>query len=110
MSVDGDVKTPKVKTTEEMRSLRAAMRQRGRRLVLTNGCFELLHVGHVRYLQAARALGDALVVGLNSDESVRVLKPEGAVDPSGAPAAPAPGGEPARPEIDAPKKPWWKIF
>lgn len=47
------------------------------RLVLTNGCFDLLHVGHVRYLEAARALGDCLVVGLNSDRSVRLLKGPG---------------------------------
>ena len=49
----------------------------GKRLVLANGCFDLLHVGHVRYLQAARALGDVLVVGLNSDASVRRLKGAG---------------------------------
>jgi D-glycero-beta-D-manno-heptose 1-phosphate adenylyltransferase len=52
----------------------AALRARGGRLVLTNGCFDLLHVGHVRYLQAARRLGDYLVVGVNSDASVRQLK------------------------------------
>ena len=46
----------------------------GRRLVFTNGCFDLLHVGHVRYLQAARALGDALAVAVNGDGSVRELK------------------------------------
>jgi rfaE bifunctional protein, domain II len=46
----------------------------GKRVVATNGCFDLLHVGHVRYLAAARKLGDALVVGLNSDDSVRELK------------------------------------
>ncbi|MDI3298894.1 MAG: D-glycero-beta-D-manno-heptose 1-phosphate adenylyltransferase [Bacillota bacterium] len=52
----------------------AEARRQGRRLVFTNGCFDLLHAGHVRYLQAARALGDLLVVGLNSDASVRRLK------------------------------------
>ena len=46
----------------------------GKKLVFTNGCFDLLHVGHVRYLQAARELGDALVVAVNGDESVRALK------------------------------------
>src|SRR4051794_40913377 len=50
------------------------VRGRGGRVVLTNGCFDLLHVGHVRYLQAARRLGDFLVVGVNSDASVRALK------------------------------------
>lgn len=48
--------------------------ERGERLVLTNGCFDLLHVGHVRYLEAARGLGDALAVAINSDASVRRLK------------------------------------
>lgn len=46
----------------------------GAKLVFTNGCFDLLHVGHVRYLQAARALGDVLVIAVNGDESVRALK------------------------------------
>src|SRR4249920_3178855 len=56
---------------------RERLRGEGRSLVFTNGCFDLLHPGHVRYLAEARALGDALVVGLNSDRSVRVLKGEG---------------------------------
>ena len=55
----------------------AAWRAEGKRIVLANGCFDLLHVGHVRYLQAARALGDVLVVALNSDASVRRLKGQG---------------------------------
>ena len=55
----------------------AEWRARGRRVVFANGCFDLLHVGHVRYLSAARELGDALVVGLNSDASVRRLKGPG---------------------------------
>ena len=49
---------------------------RGKVVVTTNGCFDVLHVGHLRYLQAAQALGDLLVVGVNSDDSVRVLKGE----------------------------------
>jgi rfaE bifunctional protein nucleotidyltransferase chain/domain len=53
---------------------RAAMRASGKRLVVTNGCFDLLHVGHVTYLETARNHGDALLVGLNGDESVRQLK------------------------------------
>ena len=61
----------------EMSVIRDRMDAEGRRLVFTNGCFDLLHAGHVRYLQQARALGDALVVGLNSDRSVRELKGEG---------------------------------
>src|SRR5262245_59254166 len=57
-----------------LRTRLAAVRARGGRVVFTNGCFDLLHPGHVRYLAAARALGDALVVGLNDDASVRRLK------------------------------------
>ena len=56
---------------------RAFLRDSGKVLVFTNGCFDLLHPGHVRYLREARALGDALVVALNSDRSVRILKGEG---------------------------------
>jgi D-beta-D-heptose 7-phosphate kinase/D-beta-D-heptose 1-phosphate adenosyltransferase len=59
---------------EEARRQIQALQQQGRRVVFTNGCFDLLHVGHVRYLQAARDLGDFLVVGLNDDASVRRLQ------------------------------------
>src|SRR2546430_5263688 len=67
----------KIVTAEQARALGKEMRDNGRNLVFTNGCFDLLHVGHVRYLQAARALGDALLVAINGDQSVRVLKGEG---------------------------------
>ncbi len=60
----------------ELQREREILRQQGRRVVFTNGCFDLLHPGHVRYLQQARALGDALIVALNSDRSVRELKGE----------------------------------
>lgn len=53
------------------------MRTRGLKLVVTNGCFDLLHAGHVTYLETARNHGDSLLVGLNSDESTRKLKGEG---------------------------------
>jgi len=65
---------PKIQTASELAALRTALEASGQRLVFTNGCFDLLHVGHVRYLQAARALGDALVVAVNGDVSVRTLK------------------------------------
>lgn len=55
----------------------AIARRSGAQIVLANGCFDLLHVGHVRYLEAARALGNLLVVGINSDEQVRRLKGAG---------------------------------
>ncbi len=57
-----------------MAAWRAALRATGKRLVVTNGCFDLLHLGHVLYLEAARNFGDALLVGVNGDESVRQLK------------------------------------
>lgn len=80
-----------MKETDEQRSSAAARilernrliarvaiaRKGGARVVFANGCFDLLHVGHVRYLEAARSLGDLLVVGINSDEQVRRLKGEG---------------------------------
>ncbi len=59
---------------EKLPEWRAAMRASGRRLVVTNGCFDLLHLGHVTYLETARSNGDALLVGINGDESVRQLK------------------------------------
>ncbi|MBI4454330.1 MAG: adenylyltransferase/cytidyltransferase family protein [Acidobacteria bacterium] len=52
-------------------------REGGKKIVLANGCFDLLHVGHIRYLEGARAMGDVLVVAVNSDESVRCLKDAG---------------------------------
>ncbi len=61
-------------TASQVRYLRDELHAQGKKLVFTNGCFDLLHAGHVRYLNEARALGDAMVVALNSDESVRELK------------------------------------
>jgi len=64
----------KIIAWENLPAWRAAMRARGKKLVVTNGCFDLLHPGHVIYLQTARNLGDALLVGVNGDDSVRQLK------------------------------------
>jgi rfaE bifunctional protein nucleotidyltransferase chain/domain len=64
----------KIKTLNEIVRLRPALRESGKKLVFTNGCFDILHVGHVRYLNHARSLGDLLVVGINSDRSVREIK------------------------------------
>jgi D-glycero-beta-D-manno-heptose 1-phosphate adenylyltransferase len=66
--------TRKVTTLEPLVAIREQLRREGKIVVSTNGCFDLLHVGHVRNLQGARALGDVLVVGINSDDSVRQLK------------------------------------
>jgi rfaE bifunctional protein nucleotidyltransferase chain/domain len=63
-----------IASLEGLVTLRARWQQTGRRLVLTNGVFDLLHVGHVAYLEQARTLGDLLVVGLNSDASTRTIK------------------------------------
>ncbi|MFZ4593139.1 MAG: phosphoribosylglycinamide formyltransferase [Verrucomicrobiaceae bacterium] len=63
-----------ISSPEEVRALRDKLGAEGKKLVFTNGCFDLLHAGHVRYLAEARALGDALVIALNSDASVRELK------------------------------------
>jgi rfaE bifunctional protein nucleotidyltransferase chain/domain len=67
----------KIVNPDRLAGIADSLRGQGRKLVLTNGCFDLLHTGHVRYLQAARALGDALVVAINGDDSVRALKGEG---------------------------------
>jgi D-beta-D-heptose 7-phosphate kinase/D-beta-D-heptose 1-phosphate adenosyltransferase len=64
----------RVLSLDELQTEREALRRAGRRLVFTNGCFDLLHPGHVRYLGEARLLGDALLVALNSDRAVRELK------------------------------------
>ena len=67
----------KVLNSDELGQWRMKIRDQGINLVVTNGCFDLLHAGHVRYLESARNLGDALLIGLNGDESVRALKGEG---------------------------------
>lgn len=67
----------RVLSLQELGAWRRGEKSAGRRLVVTNGCFDLLHVGHVRFLREARALGDALLVGLNGDASVRELKGPG---------------------------------
>lgn len=67
----------KVKDRAALKQTVDALKAVGKTVVFTNGCFDILHVGHVRYLEAARALGDYLVVGVNSDERVRRLKGEG---------------------------------
>src|SRR6186713_1913036 len=67
----------KILKPENLKSWRDELRKSGKKLVVTNGCFDLLHLGHVTYLDAARALGDILLVGLNGDKGVRELKGEG---------------------------------
>src|SRR5260370_31600305 len=67
----------KVLWPDQLLEERARLRAAGKKLVFTNGCFDVLHVGHMRYLEQARALGDALVVAINSDRTVGALKGAG---------------------------------
>jgi rfaE bifunctional protein nucleotidyltransferase chain/domain len=67
----------KILSREELKRVSEAWRARGEKITLANGCFDLLHVGHIRYLHAAKKLGGRLVVAINSDESVRALKGSG---------------------------------
>jgi rfaE bifunctional protein nucleotidyltransferase chain/domain len=71
------ISDPKVMTVDEMRAERDKLVAQGKKLVFTNGCFDILHRGHVTYLTFARNQGDALVVGLNTDASVRANKGDG---------------------------------
>jgi len=64
----------KIRARRELFRIIKDLRAKGKRIVFTNGCFDLLHIGHVRYLEKAKGLGDVLVVGVNSDSSVRKLK------------------------------------
>ena len=64
----------KIKTKEELSRIVQLLKTKRKRIVFTNGCFDLLHVGHVRYLEKAKRLGDILIVGINSDRSVRGIK------------------------------------
>jgi len=64
----------KIKNLKSLTRALSALRRKGKRIVFTNGCFDILHVGHVDYLSKARRLGDLLVIGLNSDSSVKKIK------------------------------------
>ena len=64
----------KIVSREECLAFRKTCKEKGQRVIFTNGCFDILHVGHTTYLQQAKALGDILIIGLNSDSSVQALK------------------------------------
>ena len=68
------IERSKMITTESLDSVLLYYRDRGKKIVFTNGCFDILHIGHVKYLQASKEVGDVLIVGLNSDKSVKILK------------------------------------
>lgn len=74
---EGPQSSERILSRETLGQVIQAARDRGQRIIFANGCFDPLHVGHVRYLQGAKALGDLLIVGLNSDEQVRRLKGAG---------------------------------
>jgi D-beta-D-heptose 7-phosphate kinase/D-beta-D-heptose 1-phosphate adenosyltransferase len=76
-ALDGGASTNKIRTVDELKILTASQQTRGRKVAFTNGCFDLLHPGHIRFLHEARRQGDLLVVGLNTDRSVRALKGQG---------------------------------
>jgi len=65
----------KILAIKDIKQISGRLRAEGRKIVFTNGCFDILHAGHVRYLKQARRLGDVLIVGLNSDRSAAVIKP-----------------------------------
>jgi len=71
----------KILTWDELKETVDRLRAGGKRIFFTNGCFDIIHIGHVRYLKEAKALGDVLVVGLNSDKSVSMLKPDRPITP-----------------------------
>lgn len=74
-----DMRNPesKIKKTEELKEIVRRLQEGGKTVVFANGCFDLLHVGHVRYLAAAKSLGDILIVGINGDNGVAELKGDG---------------------------------
>jgi D-beta-D-heptose 7-phosphate kinase/D-beta-D-heptose 1-phosphate adenosyltransferase len=76
-SINKSTSDEHIKTFDEIKNLTTDLKNRGRKIVFTNGCFDLLHVGHVKYLEVAKSFGDILILGLNSDRSVTTLKGEG---------------------------------
>jgi len=66
----------KIKSPNQLKKILGVLKRQGKKIVFTNGCFDIVHVGHIRYLSQARKLGDILVVGLNTDRSVRTIKGE----------------------------------
>jgi D-beta-D-heptose 7-phosphate kinase/D-beta-D-heptose 1-phosphate adenosyltransferase len=71
----------KILNWHELKKVVDSLKTDGKRVVFTNGCFDIIHVGHIRYLKEAKALGDVLIVGLNSDNSVSIIKPTRPINP-----------------------------
>jgi len=66
----------KIVRQDELKHILQGLKAQGKRVVFTNGCFDIIHIGHIRYLREARRFGDLLVVGINSDRSVSIIKPD----------------------------------
>ena len=64
----------KIQAVSQLKKIAGTLKRQGKKIVFTNGCFDILHVGHIRYLTQARKMGDLLIVGLNTDRSVRMIK------------------------------------
>jgi rfaE bifunctional protein nucleotidyltransferase chain/domain len=64
----------KIQAVSRLKKIAGTLKRQGKKIVFTNGCFDILHVGHIRYLTKARKMGDLLIVGLNTDRSVRMIK------------------------------------
>ncbi len=71
----------KILSWNELKIFIDSLKAKGKKIVFTNGCFDIIHVGHIRYLKEAKALGDVLVIGLNSDRSLSTIKPSRPVNP-----------------------------
>ena len=71
----------KILTRDKLQKTVVRLKARGKKIVFTNGCFDIIHIGHVRYLKEAKALGDILIIGLNSDKSVSSIKPSRPINP-----------------------------
>jgi rfaE bifunctional protein nucleotidyltransferase chain/domain len=71
----------KILNWHELKEAVARLKADGKKIVFTNGCFDIIHIGHIRYLKKARVFGDALVIGLNSDKSVSMIKPKRPINP-----------------------------
>ena len=75
------MKNEKVLNWEELKGTVDKLKADGKKIVFTNGCFDIIHVGHIRYLKEAKAFGGVLIVGLNSDKSVSIIKPKRPINP-----------------------------
>ena len=71
----------RISNWNELKETVDGLRAAGKKIVFTNGCFDIIHIGHIRYLKEAKALGDVLVIGLNSDKSVSIIKPDRPIIP-----------------------------